>query len=449
MNPIKTDASALTFTDGTQQLGTKAGVDGHVLTWDTGTSTWRAEAAAAAGIGGSTGGVDDALLRANGTGGATVQSSTATLSDAGLLTVGELSLTTDLAVTHGGTGAGTAAGARDNIVWSGAGAIDPASPYTVVAGVDTITLGSSKTVAPRALANYADGQMIRIVNSSASSITVTITPADGTIDGGASVALTVAAKGIVGCVRLSASTWGSVQPGTALGVVRLRGYIDGGTAYMVAQGYTASGWVDTGTPVAATIVAGGGKVSLSGADLVVASGAQDKGTPDPDVMLAQGEARYWSLAALGVSTPAHGATVLASIRAASRPAVAYAHSTIVLLSGAYATNAQRIGGVGISYSTGNRMLYAMGTSLFGTHLPDNSATQVVSYIGMLNRSSATVAQIYGTNADNTSITTATVLAGSGNAFTHIGLSAGAVYGNSVADATFGTLSWLVQIAAPS
>jgi hypothetical protein len=92
----------------------------------------------------------------------------------------------DLAVADGGTGGSTPAAARDGVLWASAGVIDPASPYTVAAGVDRVTFASSKTMAPRALANYVDGQAIYAVNSSASTITVTITPADGTIDGSAS-----------------------------------------------------------------------------------------------------------------------------------------------------------------------------------------------------------------------------------------------------------------------
>ena len=42
----------------------------------------------AAGIGGSTGSVDNAILRANGTGGATLQTSVITVDDFGSVTIG-------------------------------------------------------------------------------------------------------------------------------------------------------------------------------------------------------------------------------------------------------------------------------------------------------------------------------------------------------------------------
>lgn len=82
---IPGSAAALAFTDGAQVLGTKAASDGQVLTYDSGTGTWRAEAAASSGIGGSSGAVDNAVIRADGTGGATVQSSAVTIDDSGNL----------------------------------------------------------------------------------------------------------------------------------------------------------------------------------------------------------------------------------------------------------------------------------------------------------------------------------------------------------------------------
>jgi hypothetical protein len=118
----------------------------------------------------------------------------------------------------------------------------------------------------------------------------------------------------------------------------------------------------------------------------------------------------------------------------------------------YATSAQRICGVGISYSTGNRMLYAIATGNFGTHLPDNSATQVVSRMSVLSGSFQPASAIYGTDGADppTTITPATAAAPTAALMTHIGLSAGSVYGDVGATAaTFGTLTWLVQFAPPT
>lgn len=88
---------ALQFFDGTANtylvgaLASSTPSNGYVPTWQTGgTIIW---AAAGAGtIGGSTGATDKAIIRANGTGGATVQNSTATLSDDAILTLPQASL---------------------------------------------------------------------------------------------------------------------------------------------------------------------------------------------------------------------------------------------------------------------------------------------------------------------------------------------------------------------
>lgn len=58
---------------------------------------------------------DDALVRWDGTNGTSIKNSTALLDDAGNLTVNSISLTTNLAISDGGTNASTAAGARTNL----------------------------------------------------------------------------------------------------------------------------------------------------------------------------------------------------------------------------------------------------------------------------------------------------------------------------------------------
>ena len=58
---------------------------------------------------------NNAVVRFDGVTGKLIQSSVATLSDAGDLTVNSLTLTTDLPVTMGGTGASSASGARTNL----------------------------------------------------------------------------------------------------------------------------------------------------------------------------------------------------------------------------------------------------------------------------------------------------------------------------------------------
>lgn len=58
---------------------------------------------------------DDALVRWDGAAGTLIKDSNATLDDSGLLTVNAIALTTNLAVSDGGTGASTEAGARSNL----------------------------------------------------------------------------------------------------------------------------------------------------------------------------------------------------------------------------------------------------------------------------------------------------------------------------------------------
>lgn len=106
----------------------------------------------------------------------------------------------------------TPAAARDTVVWSSSGAVDPASPYTVAAGINCITATTSKTIIPRALANYVDTQQILFVNTSTGTITATFVPTDGLIQGVASLSVLVPPGGIVSCIRLSATAWGLVQP---------------------------------------------------------------------------------------------------------------------------------------------------------------------------------------------------------------------------------------------
>lgn len=88
---------ALQFFDGTANtyiigaLASSTPSNGYILQWNTGgTITWAAPAAGS--IGGSSGATDKALIRANGTGGATVQGSTATLGDDAILTLPQASL---------------------------------------------------------------------------------------------------------------------------------------------------------------------------------------------------------------------------------------------------------------------------------------------------------------------------------------------------------------------
>lgn len=198
----------------------------------------------------------------------------------------------------------TAAAARDAVVWASAGALNPASPYTVAAGVWRITATGSITVNLPALSTFANTQPITVFNDSASSITVTFDP-DGTdtIDGGsagASAAYTVTPRGTVGALKTGATTWGSVQP-SALTVNAVYAYFSGGTAYAQSANISPAGTITPiGAPVAATAadptplgVAG------SGADIAFPAAI----TSSASTVGATATRWTWALSDLGITLP--------------------------------------------------------------------------------------------------------------------------------------------------
>ena len=113
----------------------------------------------------------------------------------------------------GGTASATAALARDAIVYAGRGAVAPALPYTVTAGVSVISATTSGTVNLPALSTYADMQEFIVRNDSSAAIDITF---DGnsseTVDGSATAVVTIAARSSAGVYKKSSSAWGSVQP---------------------------------------------------------------------------------------------------------------------------------------------------------------------------------------------------------------------------------------------
>lgn len=66
--------------------------DGKVLSWDNGSNAWVYSTLSGSGIGGSTGATDNSVLRADGTGGATLQNSSVFIDDSANLTLGTVSL---------------------------------------------------------------------------------------------------------------------------------------------------------------------------------------------------------------------------------------------------------------------------------------------------------------------------------------------------------------------
>lgn len=159
----------------------------------------------------------------------------------------------------------------------GGAAIAPSSPYTATEGVRTITCASSCTVVLPALSTLGDGEAIRVVSTSSSSITVTLDPPTGaTIDGGsdgAALAITVGARGVVGAIRLTSSSWGSVQPGV-VGWVELYNQ-------SLASVDTASAAFTLGGATWTKQNSGGGSLASDGTGLTITPNASTTATTAP------------------------------------------------------------------------------------------------------------------------------------------------------------------------
>lgn len=210
-----------------------------------------------------------------------------------------------LAIASGGTAASTAAGARDSVLWGSAATVACSSPCTPGTGITTVTVAGTTTVNLPAITSYADGQRLLIVCDSAASCPVTLDPSDtATCDGGSAGAacaeITVLAHGVVGAIRTSATTWGSVQPG-GLAPNGFRWYIEGGAVYARATHIAGGVTVDVGAPVAATAADPTSfGATVSGANIVVPSGAVGIAT----ALGANGQRWGWQVSDLGVTVPA-------------------------------------------------------------------------------------------------------------------------------------------------
>lgn len=124
---------------------------------------------------------DNAIVRFDGTNGKVLQNSAATLDDSGNASFNSVSLTTDLAVTHGGTGASDAAGARTNLgaqetlvsgtniktinstslLGSGNISIDPIPTGAVM----VFAMASAPTGWTQTTTDIADNRMLRVVKT--------------------------------------------------------------------------------------------------------------------------------------------------------------------------------------------------------------------------------------------------------------------------------------------
>lgn len=230
------------------------------------------------------------------------------------------------------------------------------------------------------------------------------------------------------------------------GISRVRCYLDDGAWYAVGEGVDADGvWSAVGTPVAMTLVAGGAKVSLSGTDLTIASGSADVAKPDPTALAGQGRAWYVALADLDVPAVSLGQLWRLDLWAGTRPTVNYGYVFTGLLTGAWADAGQLLTGGCISYISGKRLHYCFSTGNYGTL----DAVANADYDRLAVEARAGIDRCYwgSSNTAKTSGAAFPAIAGTPGTgtVTHLGISAGAVYGATSASCTFGDpqvlLSW--------
>lgn len=144
--------------------------------------------------------------------------------------------------------------------------VEPASPYAVAAGVRRILLAASTTIQLPS-SNINVGEQIEIVNTSASSITVTLDPQDAdNLDGAAAnVNITVAAHSACGALRRAAADWRSVQLASTdlTGPRAIYISVEGGVLGWKEQVLVGSTWTDVSAHVALSVDVDGG-VTFSG-----------------------------------------------------------------------------------------------------------------------------------------------------------------------------------------
>lgn len=116
--------------------------DGDILVYDSGTSTWINQAGGGGGgIGGSTGSTDNAILRANGTGGSTAQSSIVLIDDSGNL----------CPVTNDTGGLGTTSLKWADLFLASGSVIDwNSGDLTLTHSTNTLTLAGGTLILPNA-----------------------------------------------------------------------------------------------------------------------------------------------------------------------------------------------------------------------------------------------------------------------------------------------------------
>lgn len=250
MPPKSTSSDQLHFSDTAKSLGAFGSAsDGDVLTWDSGTSTFRPETPSAGGsIGGSTGATDNRVLRADGTGGATVQNSAVGIDDSGNVT-----------------------------------------------GVGTLDIGAADTTLSRVSAGVLAVEGVRLQPvTSASDPTVNDDSGDGYGIGQVWVNTTSDVSFMLMDATVGAAVWRSLlSPRSALFFT-----VAGGALVAYEQAYTGSGWVNVSAAVSPTVEADGG-VTFSGSTLTIPTGIAATSTTH-----SLADRRYWAVSSFSAAMQA-------------------------------------------------------------------------------------------------------------------------------------------------
>ncbi len=352
------NSNQLHFTDAVKLLGAfGSAADGDVLTWDSGTNTFRPEAAAAAGIGGSTGGTTNRVLVADGPGGGTLKAS------------------------------GLTADGSNNL--SGVAALS----------ATTIELGhASDTTLSRVAAGVVAVEGVRLQPvSSASDPTVNDDSGDGYAVGQVWVNTTSDAPFILVDATVGAAVWRSLlTPASALFIT-----VSGGALVAYEQAYTGGGWVNVSAALSPTVETDGG-VTFSGTTLTIPSGIAATSATQ-----SQADERYWAVSSLSAGLQALVAANSVIRVEVGEDAIDLSVTnarwgvSVTSATGSFDAAAEnlasfRTGGNGTQYAYG----YAAGANAFSTLITsasdfDRLASWVIGYAAgtaVIGTSSSTTAQ---------------------------------------------------------
>jgi hypothetical protein len=281
---------------------------------------------------------DNAVVRWDTTSGQLVQSSGVTISDVGAITAESLTLTTDLAVADGGTGASDAATARSNL---GAAASGSNGDITALTGLTTdIAVADGGTGASDASTARTNLGLGTIATQAANNVSITggsitgitdLAVADGGT--GASDASTARTNLGLGSIATQDSSSVSITGGSVTGITDLA-VADGGT-----------GASDAGT---ARTNLGLGSIATQNSNSVSITGGSVTGITD-----------------IAVADGGTGASDAATARSNLGAAASGSNSDITALTGLTTDLSVSQGGTGASSLTANGVLYGSGTSAIG------------------------------------------------------------------------------------